>query len=429
MTYKTSKNILSNRSKTTVSSFTHKNSFKNLKYNAIAALISFNFSAAACDAYSANYIPDSITLAKAEKLRTVDMQFDQVRPLSEINSKKGDAYPWISHDGLRLYYCQESEKLDYIVMSQRKDVDADFEKPVKLGINSTQHDNISVWLSKDELSIYFFTRQSHGAFSSTLQKATRSSIGDSFGTSSTINLLGEASGFLSSPSFTNDMEELYLYNSPYGENRILVFEKIDELNYQLKHKVPTPKGHKILPGKLGSNGLKYYLPLENYATMENKICVFERSSIEEPFELCSEISNDLINEIKDSGQPSISNDGNFMVFTRSQGTWSQNDLYIAQKAVTPTPIVNSTKNNHINFSIYPNPAIDNLNIKLNSELQSTPLTISSYSMDGVLVSSKVYHANNGEISLSTQGHSSGMYLLIVNGDNLLKVSKRFVVKK
>lgn len=361
----------------------------------------------------------------------IKFEFDEVRALTEINSPKtGDSYPWISNDGLRLYFSQETNNHDEFMVSSRTDVNSDFETPVPLSIGSNQDDNLSMWLTPDELTIYFVTREVHGEYTTTLHKVTRLSIGDEFNTYSIITLLGDASGFISSPSFTNDLKELYLYNSPGSySNKILLFEQVDELTYSLKDSLPIPSRLFVNPGKLGHDGLKFYLPLDGPKPYFNKMYLYERESTNSPFGLPRCLSNESINDSSDIGQPTTSNDGNYFVFTRNTGTWDSNDLYIAQRESDPLAIKDYIKTSQSEISIYPNPAVNYLNIKIISAFKSNQLMVSIYSIDGVLIQSTIHPNDNDFLRLSTDRCASGIYLMSISGNNMPAVSKKFVVRK
>ena len=78
------------------------------------------------------------------------------RALDEINIANAvDAYPWISTNGLRVYFTQNVEGTDRIVMAERSSANEPFQKPVALDLNMNEYGNMSCWLSNDELTIYF----------------------------------------------------------------------------------------------------------------------------------------------------------------------------------------------------------------------------------------------------------------------------------
>src|SRR5262245_57800980 len=58
---------------------------------------------------------------------------NEVRVLDELNKEdKADAYPWISNDGLRLYFTQAGREGDGIMVAERPDTYHPFNTPVSL---------------------------------------------------------------------------------------------------------------------------------------------------------------------------------------------------------------------------------------------------------------------------------------------------------
>ncbi|MDD5528686.1 MAG: T9SS type A sorting domain-containing protein [bacterium] len=132
--------------------------------------------------------------------------FDSLRPLSEINiTDTADAYPWISPNGLHLYFAQEDSQGVYLYMASRSNRDSLFGAKESLKINFPGTNNFSCFLTNNELEIYFRA--------GIIYYAKRGSIGDTF---STPEAMPEFSGigFVSGLSLTPDSSELYLYNVP-----------------------------------------------------------------------------------------------------------------------------------------------------------------------------------------------------------------------
>lgn len=77
-----------------------------------------------------------------------------VRILGELNEfGEAESYPWLSGDGLRLYYCFKNQ----IYFAKRKEGDRSFKFPVPLEL-SFEGDILSCYLSSDELKLYFVNR-------------------------------------------------------------------------------------------------------------------------------------------------------------------------------------------------------------------------------------------------------------------------------
>lgn len=78
-----------------------------------------------------------------------DSPFDSVRALWEINDPlDADAYPWISGDGLRLYYTFGSPSI--ICVSERSSTSDLFQRPVSVSITKNPGNIFSAWLNDGE---------------------------------------------------------------------------------------------------------------------------------------------------------------------------------------------------------------------------------------------------------------------------------------
>src|ERR1700740_2129980 len=77
-------------------------------------------------------------------------QFDSIRPLGELNTQYADAYPWISADGLRLYYTDGGN--NQIMYTERSNINSYFNAPTVAPL--TFAGAISCWLTQNELTMY-----------------------------------------------------------------------------------------------------------------------------------------------------------------------------------------------------------------------------------------------------------------------------------
>ncbi len=84
----------------------------------------------------------------------VDGDGQATRALSEINhEERVDAYPWLSADGLRIYYTANADEGidDKLFMASRNSTDDAFENITELDVNLEGEANVSCWLTNDEL--------------------------------------------------------------------------------------------------------------------------------------------------------------------------------------------------------------------------------------------------------------------------------------
>src|SRR5690606_9637075 len=84
-----------------------------------------------------------------------DIVDESYRPLTELNKDdNSEAYPFISDDGLRIYFTSGPFESSNIFVASREDASSSFSEAVLLSENFPPGSHSS-WLAKDELEIYF----------------------------------------------------------------------------------------------------------------------------------------------------------------------------------------------------------------------------------------------------------------------------------
>ena len=341
----------------------------------------------------------------------------ELRPLDEINLRDySDAYPWISDDGLRLYFCGNEKSLNKssIYYSTRSTIDDPFGKPRALTINFQNTDNYAPYLLKDELTLIFSARIPDETRQTSIFLASRKTTSHAFSNSQKIVLHGNIRGEVISPSLTPDKQELYLYNEYKNHRAILKLKQTDQYEYQLVNRYVMRKGYHVKSGKLSSDGLKYYLSLQKPASLPS-IHVMNRSSIHEDFQEMKSLDHEVLNNPEfRNHQPYFSSDNNFMVFSRSDhNEWSRNNLYIAQQMDT----VRDNSQLNIDITVYPNPTSGIMKISSLSDLSD--YTAELFTIDGrKILSSKL----SGKLSsFDISKYPAGHYVMHITDRYLHKV--------
>jgi hypothetical protein len=289
-----------------------------------------------------------------------NIQFDDVRPLSEINiDNVSEAYPWISPDGLRLYFTQNLEGgKDQLYWVSRKDIRDKFGDKKKVAFEYAAEDlsdsRFSAWLTNDELDIYYISREDGD-----LYHASRNNMNMSFGKERKVELNGNVSGFKSAPSLTADGNRLYMYNSD-GTRKILIFKNdgndvfslVDEIvpNFEIGPSQLAKDEEKFLLG-LGSNWTHdcslYFMGKEEGSPEFNKVTYIQ-----------SHQNDSMLLRI---AQPTLTQNEKIMVFVGgASDTWEDNQLYIATSFSKLSSVVSDALDSK-NFTISeptPNPAKD-----------------------------------------------------------------------
>jgi len=269
----------------------------------------------------------TISNAQSQKLVT------QSKIWSFNNADKADAYSWMSRDGKRVYYTKDDSK-EEIWMAERSGLEQAFQNPVAIQIEGLIGDVeiFSSWLTPDESTLYFITRESDEKFNTFLYKATFNKAKASFVNPQKINLdLGlnskESSIFISGPSLSSDLSELFVYfSSNDNTDRIAFFEGTDGSNYTFRSFVNNADNY--CPGTLSEDGLSFYLTLRP----ENNILVkLSRSQTHTEFSNPEYFVIDTMrNHGKNYYQPHINASLGILSITYGTGSWQSNDIDIIE---------------------------------------------------------------------------------------------------
>jgi len=329
---------------------------------------------------------------------TVAFKADSVRSLSELNSSTGaEAYPWISSDGLRIYYTKSISNINNIYFASRNTVHEPFSNAKALTLGN-ENNIFSCWLTNDELHIYFIDNVSYKVY-----HAQRSSKLDDFGIPSEITIDSKVIGFKSGISFTPDFKQLFLYN---GTNNIIILQQNGTDNYVISDTLDIPNGSLACPGTLSQDGLTYYLGL-TFSKIQ-KLYYYTRTSLSENFTKLYYIDNKLINiDSKNMLQPFVSGAGNYFVFVSAVDYWQTNDLYIGylKPAATLSPIESESEH----CRIFPNPAINSVSIASDNTIEK----IMVYSIFGTLIDCLSVTQESNNVQLLTQNYRSGIYMVTI----------------
>lgn len=129
---------------------------------------------------------------------------EKIRLMSELNTPDiSEAYPWISADGLRIYFTRN----DKIYSSTRSNRNAIFQEPALLEFDGISNLNVlSCWLTRDEKNLFIVS-------DNIIYMAKRKSVKKKFNLPQIYTNEFKDFSFISGISFTPDLKELYLYHS------------------------------------------------------------------------------------------------------------------------------------------------------------------------------------------------------------------------
>lgn len=336
--------------------------------------------------------------------------YDNVRALSELNtSNSGEAYPWISPDGLHLYFTQGISIYTSLYYTSRANVSGNFSTATLLPITFPDGTSIiSCWLSSDELDIYVSTR-------SGLFYAHRTSQSLPFGAASLISLNGSpAFSFCSGASLNAAQNTLYAYvNMDTAGQGILKFTRSSATSFVYAGILQSLTPYKILAGQLSKDDLAFMFSAE-YAATDSKIAQLTRTATTTDFSLDSfSILQGVNNARPINIQPSATTNQEWIAFVKNTtGDWSDNDMYIAHNNQFP---LGNNENTFDGLSVYPNPSDGKF---IFQSTNADDYLVEVYNAVGQKITAK---QSGNELDLS--GYSKGIYLIKFTANNSTTVKK------
>lgn len=352
------------------------------------------------------------------------------RILDELNDENGtDAYPFLSKNGLRLYWTQSTDG-DHLVVASRNNANEDFSSPQRLEITGDEGKKMSCWLSADELTIYYISYEGGRK----LMKAKRSKVDAAFEAPQEITIIrnAESVGFFSGPSLTQDENQLFLYSST-DRQRIIQFERNAANEFVEIGELDLGVEGEAEPGQLSHDGLSFNLTIEG----ESELVIFQRTSIDQSFE-----QKEVIDLGGDFHQVTY-NDQLMVLGFSPDNSWGTNDLYIAQHplhqeeevvAEIVEPIVVKEDINLPNqfaatLEIFPNPAKSYANLQFELPENSKNVQIDILDLQGKLIrTEQVNQLGQQSIQLDVQDLPSGTYICRLAAEGVKPISKPLVIR-
>lgn len=359
------------------------------------------------------------------------LEFDSVRALSEINIiGEADAYPWISGDGLRIYYTKGASTAgNKFFMAKRADLNSEFDTPELIELPSffDPFNVNSCWLTPDELEFYFIA---YGLvdFEEHLFKLTRNNTSENFGNQQEISLEGFSKVFFISPSLTPDKSELYLYQ----QDTFFVFEQMTDDSYTLSDFITDTGTSTLVPGKLSSDGLKYYFNKREQGVFGSRLYSLSRPDLQSSFDiaLAEEMDEIVYEESTYNGQPTLTPDEGIMVFVRSvSDSWQENQLFIATNSIILDVVELSDSPLLYVSAPYPNPVRSDFDIRYKVLESVDQAKLLFYSMDGKFLFENAIDPLNDRIRLSADDLSPGVYFYHIMTAEGISNSQKLIVQK
>lgn len=319
--------------------------------------------------------------------------FSELSSLNTVDTV--DSYPFLSHDGLTLYYTSGTPSRLYY--SKRNSLSSDFESK-SLVSNIWPSHVTSCWLTNDELEIYFIR-------SLDMFYANRATINDTFGLASLVTLNGMSQwGYRAGASLLNDQSQMYLWweGPTLDSGRIYILDQTSPLTFDVVDSLDQITGYKVVAGQLTKDGLGYYMGIQNSSSGHYKLIKYERSSLIDDFityqELCPQINTSLNNAMATTNATE-----DVLIWSRAPiDYWEASDMFM-----TTGDFSNLSEQDEQKIEIYPNPVKDILYVQSDIE---RPLDVELFNLQGSLMYSSE-HAANSKVAIDMKKYDQGMYLL------------------
>jgi hypothetical protein len=249
---------------------------------------------------------------------------------SLINMKDTcEAYPFLSADGLRLYFTTDREGgFGRIYFCSRNSVNENFNEPAILSKNIIDGFYCST-LTGDELTMYL-------AKYGEIYVSKRKDIKSDFSKPEMVK--GLVTGFKFAPAISPDGNELIiLKDSLQNKDVTFVYKKINEKEFTqtgtLTHSIGL-----LTPGQFSKDGLSYYTSYETFGSkspvgitefgsnIEQTMIKYTRKSLGDKFETIEELPA-AANPAKRNHQPTVNGDGSIMIIVNTEkNEWKYNEL-------------------------------------------------------------------------------------------------------
>gem|GEM_PF-3235765 len=244
------------------------------------------------------------------------------RETKGINKIKiADSYPYITDDGLRLYFTSNREGgHGRFFISSRKSITDPFGEPKVLSPDLTDGFYAGT-LTADELTLCMVNS---GAMYISIRSDKSAAFPDP------VKLAGATDNYHFGPSISADGKEIFVTVTTEGKDRTRIYKRTGTYQVEKIKELSVPEGSEAGPGQLSKDGLSYYLSIETKSG--EYLWHYSRKTTADDFGNPAELPQQL-KGLANIIQPSLNRDGSVIVFVTSPGnTWEEDDILLVNTA-------------------------------------------------------------------------------------------------
>ena len=244
------------------------------------------------------------------------------RETTGINKTKvADSYPYITEDGLCLYFTSNREGgHGRFFISKRKTLNDPFADPKVLSPNLTDGFYAGT-LTADELTLCMVKEGS-------MYISIRSDKNALF--PKPVKLNGATDNYHFGPSISADGKEILVTVTLDGKDRTRIYKRTGTYKVEKIRELALSKDGDAGPGQLSKDGLTYNLSIE--INSNEYLWRYSRKTVADDFGDPVELPQPL-QGLRNIIQPSVSGDGSVMVFVSSPGNvWEEDDILLVNTA-------------------------------------------------------------------------------------------------
>jgi len=249
----------------------------------------------------------------------------ECRETKQVNiSGKADSYPYISEDGLRLYFTSNREGgHGRFFISTRKNLAESFGEPKVLSKHLTDGYYAGT-LTADELTMVM-------VMSGDMYISVRKNLNEEF--PKPVKISGTGDKYHFGPSISPDGKQIIVTVTTGEKDKPWVYERTGTYSVGTSKILPDVPVGEAGPGQFSKDGLYYYLSIETNKT--EHLWRYSRTSLTGDFSNLEELPEQM-KGLRCILQPSLNKDGSVLVFVTAQNNlWDDDEILL----------VNSVKRN------------------------------------------------------------------------------------